>query len=124
MPRYRAHRQSIPLQWNGPDSLLGCSKRATEIPLQQESTCGNQRRCRARGIELNPERGRILFVLREAGPITSTLASTLDRLEAQGQLVRVRSGEDRLKTMVELTAVTESCRTSGRAKGLGVTNCV
>ncbi len=33
----------------------------------------------------------------------STLTSTLDRLEAQEQVVRVRSGDDRRKIVIELT---------------------
>lgn len=73
------------------------------------------RMLRAHGIQINPAHGRVLFVLWEEGPMTiyelakrsglvkSTLTSTLDRLEAQGQVVRVRSGEDRRKIMVELT---------------------
>ncbi len=73
------------------------------------------RMLRARGIEINPAQGRILFVLWEEAPITihelakrsglvkSTLTSALDRLEAQGQVVRVRSGEDRRKILIELT---------------------
>jgi len=73
------------------------------------------RMLRERGIEINPAQGRILFVLWDEGPMTihelakrsglvkSTLTSTLDRLEAQGQVLRVRSGEDRRKIMIELT---------------------
>ena len=73
------------------------------------------RMLRERGIQINPGQGRILFVLWEEGPMTihelakrsglvkSTLTSTLDRLEAQGQVVRVRSGEDRRKILIELT---------------------
>jgi MarR family transcriptional regulator, organic hydroperoxide resistance regulator len=68
-----------------------------------------------RGLQINPAQGRILFVLWDEGPMTihelakrsglvkSTLTSTLDRLEAQGQVLRVRSGEDRRKIMIELT---------------------
>jgi DNA-binding MarR family transcriptional regulator len=70
---------------------------------------------RERGVEINPAQGRILFVLWEEGPmainelakrsglVKSTLTSTLDRLEAQGQVVRVRSREDRRKITIELT---------------------
>ena len=70
---------------------------------------------RERGIQINPAQGRILFVLWEEGPMTihelakrsglvkSTLTNTLDRLELQGQVVRVRSGEDRRKIIVEIT---------------------
>jgi DNA-binding MarR family transcriptional regulator len=73
------------------------------------------RMLRERGIQINPAQGRVLFVLWEEGPMTihelakrsglvkSTLTSTLDRLEAQGQVVRVRSGEDRRKITIELT---------------------
>ncbi len=73
------------------------------------------RMLRERGIQINPAQGRVLFVLWEEGPLTihslakrsglvkSTLTSTLDRLEAQGQVVRVRSEEDRRKIVIELT---------------------
>ena len=73
------------------------------------------RMLRERGIEINPAQGRILFVLWEEGPMTihelakrsglvkSTLTSTLDRLEAQGHVVRVRSGGARRKIVIELT---------------------
>lgn len=73
------------------------------------------RMLRERGIELDPAHGRVLFVLWEEGPMTifelakrvslgkSTLTHTIDRLEAAGQIVRVRSAEDRRKVMVELT---------------------
>ncbi len=73
------------------------------------------RMLRERGLEINPAQGRILFVLWEEGPMTihalakrsglvkSTLTSTLDRLEEQGQVVRVRGEEDRRKITIELT---------------------
>lgn len=73
------------------------------------------RMLRERRIELNPAQGRILFVLWQEGPMTiqelarrvslgkSTLTSALDHLEAQGQVVRVRSPEDRRKIFIELT---------------------
>lgn len=73
------------------------------------------RMLRERGVEINPAHGRVLFVLWEEGPLTihelarrvalgkSTLTSTLDRLEARGQIVRVRSPEDRRKITIELT---------------------
>mgnify|MGYP005848397989 CR=1 FL=1 len=73
------------------------------------------RMLRERGVEINPAHGRVLFVLWEQGPMTihelarrvalgkSTLTSTLDRLEASGQIVRVRSREDRRKIVIELT---------------------
>src|SRR5512133_2560328 len=68
-----------------------------------------------RGLDINPEQGRILFVLWQEGSLTiheiarrvslgkSTLTSAIDTLEAQGQVVRVRSDEDRRKVLVELT---------------------
>lgn len=73
------------------------------------------RMLRERNIETNPALGRILFVLWEQGPATihelarrvalgkSTLTSALDRLESQGQVVRVRSAHDRRKVLIELT---------------------
>jgi DNA-binding MarR family transcriptional regulator len=73
------------------------------------------RMLRERGIEINPAQGRILFVLWQEGPLAihelarrvalgkSTLTSALDRLEAGGQVVRVRSAEDRRSIAVELT---------------------
>lgn len=73
------------------------------------------RMLRERGIRIKPAQGRILFVLWEEGPLTirelarrsglvkSTLTAALDRLEAQGQVVRVRSAEDRRKILIELT---------------------
>lgn len=73
------------------------------------------RMLREREIEINPAQGRVLFVLWEEGPMPihelarrvslskSTLTSALDRLEAQGNLVRVRTPDDRRKIFVELT---------------------
>jgi MarR family transcriptional regulator, organic hydroperoxide resistance regulator len=73
------------------------------------------RMLRERGLVINPAQGRILFVLWQEGPLTiheiarrislgkSTLTSGIDRLEAGGQVVRVRSKEDRRKIVVELT---------------------
>lgn len=73
------------------------------------------RMLRERGIEINPAQGRIIFVLWQSGsmPVTelarhtslgkSTLTSMLDRLERAGQVVRVRSREDRREIRVELT---------------------
>ena len=73
------------------------------------------RMLRERGLEINPAQGRILFVLWQEGPMTiheiarrvslgkSTLTSGIDGLEARGQVVRVRSREDRRKVLVELT---------------------
>ncbi len=73
------------------------------------------RMLRERRIDTNPAQGRILFVLWQDGPLPihelakrvslgkSTLTATLDRLEARGQVRRVRSAEDRRKILVELT---------------------
>jgi DNA-binding MarR family transcriptional regulator len=73
------------------------------------------RMLRERGLEINPAQGRILFVLWQEGPMTineiarrvslgkSTLTSGIDRLEQRGQVVRVRSQEDRRKVLIELT---------------------
>jgi MarR family transcriptional regulator, organic hydroperoxide resistance regulator len=70
---------------------------------------------RERQLEINQAHGRVLFVLWEEGSMTihelarrvslgkSTLTNTLDRLEAAGQVVRVRSPEDRRKVLIELT---------------------
>jgi DNA-binding MarR family transcriptional regulator len=70
---------------------------------------------RERGLEINPAHGRVLFVLWEEGSMTinelakrvslgkSTLTNTIDRLEAAGQIVRVRSVDDRRKILIELT---------------------
>jgi DNA-binding MarR family transcriptional regulator len=73
------------------------------------------RMLRERGMEINPAQGRILFVLWQEGPMTifelakrvslgkSTLTNALDRLEASGEAMRVRSDEDRRKIVVRLT---------------------
>ncbi len=73
------------------------------------------RMLRERSIEINPAQGRILFVLWQEGPLAihelarrvglgkSTLTSALDHLEASGQVVRVRSAEDRRSIAVDLT---------------------
>jgi len=73
------------------------------------------RMLRARGLEINPAHGRVLFVLWEEGSMTinelarrvslgnSTLTNTLDRLEGAGHIVRVRSVDDRRKIVIELT---------------------
>jgi DNA-binding MarR family transcriptional regulator len=70
---------------------------------------------REHGLEINPAQGRVLFILWEEGSMTihelarkaslgkSTLTSTLDRLEAAGQVQRVASPEDKRKTYVQLT---------------------
>ncbi len=70
---------------------------------------------RERRIEINPAQGRVLFVLWEHGSMNirdlarrvslgkSTLTSTLDRLEAAGQVLRVPSREDRRQIRIELT---------------------
>jgi DNA-binding MarR family transcriptional regulator len=73
------------------------------------------RMLRERRIEVNPAQGRVLYVLWEEGPLPihelarrvslgkSTLTSTLDGLEALGQVRRVRHPGDRRKILVELT---------------------
>jgi len=73
------------------------------------------RMLRERGLDINPAQGRILFVLWQEGPMTineiarrvslgkSTLTSGIDGLEKRGQVVRVRSKEDRRKILIELT---------------------
>ncbi len=73
------------------------------------------RMLRERGMQINPAHGRVLFVLWEEGSMTinelarrvslgkSTLTNTVDRLEAAGQVVRVRSVHDRRKILIELT---------------------
>jgi MarR family transcriptional regulator, organic hydroperoxide resistance regulator len=73
------------------------------------------RMLRERGLDISPAQGRILFVLWQEGPLSiheiarrvslgkSTLTNAIDRLEALGQVVRVRSGQDRRKVLIELT---------------------
>jgi len=75
---------------------------------------------REQGLEINPAQGRVLFILWEEGTMTihelarkvslgkSALTSTLDRLEAAGQVRRVTSAEDKRKTYVELTPKNKS----------------
>ncbi|GAA0538885.1 DNA-binding MarR family transcriptional regulator [Rhizomicrobium palustre] len=70
---------------------------------------------KARGMEFHPAHGRILFVLWQNGPMPihdlahrvslskSTLTNALDRLEATGDVRRLRSDEDRRSITVELT---------------------
>lgn len=70
---------------------------------------------RERGLEIHPAHGRILFVLWQDGSMAihdlthrvslgkSTLTNALDRLEASGDVKRVRSTEDRRTIFVELT---------------------
>jgi MarR family transcriptional regulator, organic hydroperoxide resistance regulator len=77
---------------------------------------------RQRGITIHPAHGRILFVLWQDGPMPihdlarrvalgkSTLTNALDRLEASGDVQRVRSLEDRRAIMVELTAKTAATK--------------
>ena len=67
-------------------------------------------------IELNPAQGRIMFVLwrQEGIPIhelarktslaKSTLTSMLDRLEADGHIIRRPSADDRRKILVQRTS--------------------
>ena len=71
---------------------------------------------RAKGIRLNPQQGRILFLLWREGPLPiteiarrtslgkSTLTAMLDRLERDGHLRRIRSGDDRRVILIEATA--------------------
>ena len=80
------------------------------------------RMLRERGIDIHPAHGRILFVLWQHGPMPihdlarrvslgkSTLTNALDRLEASGDVKRVRSDEDRRSIMIELTPQTAETR--------------
>jgi len=80
------------------------------------------RMLRERGLEINPAQGRILFVLWQEGPMTineiarrvslgkSTLTSGIDGLEKRGQVVRVRSKDDRRKILIELTPENEGMK--------------
>lgn len=73
------------------------------------------RMLRERGMEIHPAHGRILYVLWQEGSLPihdlarrvslgkSTLTNALDRLEASGEVKRVRSEEDRRSIVVELT---------------------
>jgi MarR family transcriptional regulator, organic hydroperoxide resistance regulator len=73
------------------------------------------RMLREHQLDTNPAHGRVLYVLWQQGSMTineiakrvslgkSTLTNTIDRLEAAGQVVRVRSPEDRRKILIELT---------------------
>ncbi len=73
------------------------------------------RMLREQNIEINPAQGRILFVLWQEGPMSalelanrvslgkSTLTSALDRLESQGQVVRVPCSDDKRRIIIELT---------------------
>jgi MarR family transcriptional regulator, organic hydroperoxide resistance regulator len=73
------------------------------------------RMLRARGMEINPAQGRVLFVLWQEGPMPlgelakkvslnkSTLTNAIDRLEEAGEVTRVRSGDDRRRIDVCLT---------------------
>lgn len=70
---------------------------------------------RARGMVINPAQGRVLFVLWQEGPMPlgelakkvslnkSTLTNAIDRLEAAGEVARVRSDDDRRRIDVCLT---------------------
>lgn len=80
------------------------------------------RMLRERGIDIHPAHGRILFVLWQHGPMPihdlarrvslgkSTLTNALDRLEASGDVKRVRSAEDRRSITIELTPQTAETR--------------
>ncbi len=73
------------------------------------------RMLREHGMEIHPAHGRILYVLWQEGPLPihdlarrvslgkSTLTNALDRLEASGEVKRVRSETDRRTITVELT---------------------
>jgi MarR family transcriptional regulator, organic hydroperoxide resistance regulator len=73
------------------------------------------RMLRERGVEIHPGHGRILYVLWQEGPLPiaelarrvslgkSTLTHALDKLEAAGQVRRVRSQADRRSITIELT---------------------
>jgi DNA-binding MarR family transcriptional regulator len=73
------------------------------------------RMLRERNLDINPAQGRVLFVLWDQGPMTinklarqvslgkSTLTNAIDKLEASGQVVRVRSEKDRRAIRIELT---------------------
>ena len=80
------------------------------------------RMLRQRGVEIHPAHGRILFVLWQQGPMTiqdlarrvslgkSTLTNALDRLETSGDVMRVRSDDDRRKIVIRLTAQTKETK--------------
>jgi Transcriptional regulators len=80
------------------------------------------RMLRERGIDIHPGHGRILFVLWQHGAMPihdlarrvslgkSTLTNALDRLEASGDVRRVRSDADRRSITVELTPKTAETR--------------
>jgi MarR family transcriptional regulator, organic hydroperoxide resistance regulator len=80
------------------------------------------RMLRERGIDIHPAHGRILFVLWQHGPMPihdlarrvslgkSTLTNALDRLEASGDVRRVRSAADRRSITIELTPQTAETR--------------
>jgi DNA-binding MarR family transcriptional regulator len=80
------------------------------------------RMLRERGIDIHPGHGRILFVLWQHGAMPihdlarrvslgkSTLTNALDRLEASGDVRRVRSDTDRRSITVELTHKTAETR--------------
>lgn len=73
------------------------------------------RMLRERNLDINPAQGRVLFVLWEQGPMTinmlarqvslgkSTLTNAVDKLEASGLVIRVRSQTDRRAIRIELT---------------------
>lgn len=80
------------------------------------------RMLRERGIDIHPAHGRILFVLWQHGAMPihdlarrvslgkSTLTNALDRLEASGDVKRVRSAADRRSITIELTPQTAKTR--------------
>jgi len=80
------------------------------------------RMLREHGMEIHPAHGRILYVLWQEGPMAihdlarrvslgkSTLTSALDRLEASGEVMRVRSDDDRRKIVIRLTPQTKETK--------------
>lgn len=75
-----------------------------------------------RGIDITPAQGRVLFVLWQQGPMVltelarqvslqkSTLTAAIDRLEACGQVERVRSQQDRRAITICLTERSKQTR--------------
>lgn len=83
--------------------------------VHQAAGRGFARMLRARGMEITPAQGRVLFVLWQDGPLPlgelakkvslgkSTLTNAIDRLEDAGEVRRIRSGDDRRRIDVRLT---------------------
>jgi MarR family transcriptional regulator, organic hydroperoxide resistance regulator len=80
------------------------------------------RMLRERGLDIHPAHGRILFVLWQEGPMPinklarrvslgkSTLTNAIDRLEASGDVMRVRSEDDRRTIIIRLTPQTRETK--------------